>query len=62
MSLNKIKIVFTGSVGAGKTLAINQLSEVPPISTDVQSSESSVLSKKLTTTVAMDYGTPRSMP
>lgn len=55
MSLNK-KIVFTGSVGAGKTLAINHLSEVATVSTDVKSSESSVLRKKLTTTVAMDYG------
>jgi hypothetical protein len=54
--LQKTKIVFTGSVGAGKTLAINQLSEVAAISTDVKSSESGVLRKKLTTTVAMDYG------
>lgn len=56
MALNKTKIVFTGSVGAGKTLTINQLSEVDPISTDVKSSESAVLRKKATTTVAMDYG------
>ncbi len=56
MSLNKTKIVFTGSVGAGKTLAINQLSEISAISTDVRASESAVLKKKLTTTVAMDYG------
>lgn len=56
MSSNKTKIVFTGSVGAGKTLAINQLSEIPPISTDVKSSEAGVLKRKLTTTVAMDYG------
>lgn len=56
MSLKKTKIVFTGSVGAGKTLAINQLSEVPAISTDVKSNESAVLRKKVTTTVAMDYG------
>lgn len=56
MPLQKTKIVFTGSVGAGKTLAINQLSEVTAISTDVKSTESGVLRKKLTTTVAMDYG------
>lgn len=56
MSLNKTKIVFTGSVGAGKTLAINQLSEISAISTDVKASESAVFKKKLTTTVAMDYG------
>jgi len=56
MSLNRKKIIFTGNVGAGKTLAINQLSEVVAVSTEVKSSESSVLRKKLTTTVAMDYG------
>jgi signal recognition particle receptor subunit beta len=56
MSLNKIKIVFTGSVDAGKTLAINQLSDVAAVSTEVKSSKSSVLRRKLTTTVAMDYG------
>ena len=56
MSLQKTKIVFTGSVGAGKTLAISQISEVNAISTDVKSTEAGVLRKKLTTTVAMDYG------
>lgn len=54
--MQKTKIVFTGSVGAGKTLAISQLSEIPVISTDVKSNEVSVLRKKVTTTVAMDYG------
>lgn len=53
---HKIKFVFTGSVGAGKTTAIKEISEVDPISTEVAPSESSVLKRKKTTTVAMDYG------
>lgn len=53
---HKLKMVFTGSVGAGKTTAICSISEVPPVSTDVKSSEASVSLRKHTTTVAMDYG------
>jgi signal recognition particle receptor subunit beta len=48
------KILFTGSVGAGKTTAIRSVSEIPPVSTDVQSSDLSI--GKETTTVALDYG------
>ena len=49
------RIIFTGPVGSGKTTAIQTLSDIPPIKTDVVSSDGS---KKLTarTTVAMDYG------
>jgi hypothetical protein len=54
---NKIKIVFTGWVGAGKTTAIQTISEDIPISTDVKPSEASVIKRKPSTTVAMDYGT-----
>lgn len=53
---HKLKMVFTGSIGAGKTTAISTISEVPPVSTDVKSSETSVSLLKRTTTVAMDYG------
>jgi signal recognition particle receptor subunit beta len=53
---HEIKIVFTGCVGAGKTTAISTISEKGHLSTDVKSSEASVLSRKTTTTVAMDYG------
>lgn len=53
---HEIKIVFTGCVGAGKTTAISAISEKNHLSTDVKSSEASVLSRKTTTTVAMDYG------
>jgi len=53
---NQIKIVFTGCVGAGKTTAIRTISEKGVISTDVKPSEASVIKRKPTTTVAMDYG------
>lgn len=53
---HKIKFVFTGSVGAGKTTAIKTISEVDPISTEAKPSEESVVKRKSSTTVAMDYG------
>jgi len=49
------KLIFTGPVGAGKTTAIAAISEVPPIRTDVRSTDEARLRKE-TTTVAMDYG------
>ncbi len=52
----KIKFVFTGSVGAGKTTAIKAISEVDTISTEVKPSEEIIIKRKRTTTVAMDYG------
>lgn len=52
----QIKLVFTGSVGAGKTTAIGAISEVPVLSTEVKSSEAEVVRRKSSTTVAMDYG------
>jgi signal recognition particle receptor subunit beta len=54
--VNEIKLVFTGSVGSGKTCAIATISEIVPVTTDVKSTEESVLKYKKTTTVAMDYG------
>jgi signal recognition particle receptor subunit beta len=53
---SKIKLVFTGSVGAGKTTAIGTISEVPILSTEVKPSETAVARRKSSTTVAMDYG------
>lgn len=68
---NEIKIVFTGSVGAGKTTAISNISEIPVINTDISTHDlsSTILhdvyansSSQLLTpyqeamTVAMDYG------
>lgn len=51
----EIKIVITGSVGAGKTTAIKAISDIPVVSTDVNASDEVALEKE-TTTVAMDYG------
>ena len=48
------KILFSGTTGAGKTTAIGQVSEIPPMSTDVRNTDSG-LSKEMTT-VGMDYG------
>ena len=57
------KILFTGTMGAGKTTAIAAVSEIPPMRTDVRNTDDSV--SKATTTVALDngeklrlYGTP----
>ncbi|NOQ63054.1 MAG: GTP-binding protein [Methyloprofundus sp.] len=54
--MEKFKLVFTGSVAAGKTTAIQAISEVDTISTEVRPSEESILRQKPTTTIAMDYG------
>lgn len=53
---NQTKLVFTGSVGAGKTTAIGTISDVPPVTTEARPSEASVLQMKSSTTIAMDYG------
>jgi len=53
---SRIKFVFTGCVGAGKTTAIAAISEVAPVSTEAKPSEESVIKRKSSTTVAMDYG------
>jgi len=55
MIIQQYKIVFAGSMGAGKTEAIKSLSEIPILeteafNTDVQSH------KKTQTTVGIDYG------
>jgi signal recognition particle receptor subunit beta len=49
------KIVFVGSMGSGKTTAIRNISDVAPISTEVDNSTRAEFDKA-TTTVAMDYG------
>ncbi|MBI5919695.1 MAG: ATP/GTP-binding protein [Nitrosomonadales bacterium] len=48
------KIIFAGPTGAGKTTAIGQVSERPPVSTDVINSDARY--NKATTTVAIDFG------
>lgn len=54
-SSERDKLIFTGPVGVGKTTAIGCLSDVPPVSTDVQATDET-LARKERTTVAMDYG------
>lgn len=49
-----LKIVFTGTPGAGKTTAIAALSDITPIVTDVANTDPSL--DKAVTTVGMDYG------
>lgn len=52
---NLYKIVFAGPVGAGKTTAIQSLSDIEVVSTEASASDD-VKKLKKTTTVAMDYG------
>ncbi len=51
----QIKFIFTGPPGAGKTTAIAAISEFPPVSTDVFSTDG-LSAVKEKTTVAMDFG------
>lgn len=53
--MSQYKIIFTGPVGAGKTTAIESISDIPPIKTDASASDMTK-TKKSSTTVAMDYG------
>ncbi|HHC73510.1 MAG TPA: GTP-binding protein, partial [Thiothrix sp.] len=48
------KFIFTGPVGAGKTTAIQALTEDGILDTDVKTSDATGLRKE-TTTVAMDF-------
>ena len=52
--MTEYKIVFTGSMGAGKTTAIGAVSETPPIVTDVTNNDAS--HGKERTTVGLDFG------
>jgi signal recognition particle receptor subunit beta len=53
--MSHYKIIFTGPVGAGKTTAIDSISDTPPIRTDAAASDMTK-NRKAATTVAMDYG------
>lgn len=52
------KVVFVGSFGVGKTVALEQLSDTPVVNTDVLSREAANenFEDKTTTTVGFDYG------
>ncbi len=53
--MGSYKIIFSGSVNAGKTTAIESISDIPPITTEAKASDS-LARLKSSTTVAMDYG------
>lgn len=53
--MSELKLIFAGPVGAGKTTAINVLSDKPSLNTDKAVSDVTA-ARKTTTTVAMDYG------
>ncbi len=55
MSTKHKKIIFTGPVGAGKTTAIQAMSDIPIVSTNEEASDMTK-NRKSQTTVAMDYG------
>ena len=52
--MKDLKIVFTGTMGAGKTTAIAAISDRAPVTTDVQNTDPG--SAKALTTVGLDYG------
>ena len=49
------KLAFIGEPGAGKTTCIAAVSDIPPLSTDVECTDD-LARLKQTTTVALDYG------
>jgi signal recognition particle receptor subunit beta len=51
----ELRIVFTGPRGAGKTTAITSISDIPPVSTEVNNSDRAACDRD-STTVALDYG------
>lgn len=55
MQPREYKLLFTGSMGVGKTTAIVTVSEIAPCSTDVANNDREGHAKA-TTTAALDYG------
>ena len=54
--MTDIKLIVTGSMGAGKTAIVTAISEFPPVRTEVPVGAEQVRGDKTTTTVALDYG------
>ncbi|MFN3570148.1 MAG: GTP-binding protein [Polaromonas sp.] len=52
--MKEYKILFTGTMGAGKTTAISSISEIAPVVTDVANTDASLA--KARTTVGLDFG------
>lgn len=55
MILQQYKIVFAGTMGAGKTAAIEAISEIPVLNTEAVNTDVEA-NRKLSTTVGIDYG------
>lgn len=55
MILHQYKIVFGGSMGAGKSAAILSLSDIPVLTTEALNTDTDA-HQKLQTTVGIDYG------
>jgi len=55
MSEREYKVIFTGSMGAGKTTAIAAVSDIEPVRTEVSNSDLATHAKA-TTTTGLDYG------
>ena len=53
--MNLHKVVFIGDPGAGKSTCIAALSDIAPVTTDVECTDD-LAGRKATTTVALDYG------
>jgi len=53
--VSEIKLIITGTPGAGKTTAIAAISETPPVRTDTATTDD-LAEVKDVTTVAMDFG------
>ena len=52
---NRKKPILIGSIGSGKSTAINAVSDIPTVYTKAANSDSDIVDKA-TTTVVMDYG------
>ncbi|GAB1258943.1 ATP/GTP-binding protein [Aurantivibrio plasticivorans] len=53
--MSELKFVITGTAGVGKTTAIAAISDIPPVSTDAETTDE-LRELKQATTVAFDFG------